>query len=992
MPNECIQVVVRMRPFNSKEKNEGRGPIIDMAMDINQIAIKNPDDLDNPNPKSFTFDAVYDDKTQQRPFYDESCFNLVESVLEGFNGTIFAYGQTGCGKTFTMQGPLSPPEMKGVIPNSFTHIFDSVKAKKLDNPNCEYLIHCSFLEIYNEVIRDLLQSSKDPPKCDLKEDPVKGIIVSNLLDKVVETEEQCDELMSLGLANRTVGSTAMNAESSRSHSIFTIIVEVNEKDEAGKDHIKAGKLNLVDLAGSERQKKTGASGDRLKEGSKINLSLSALGNVISALSEGKGKHIPYRDSKLTRMLQDSLGGNTKTLMVAAISPADYNFDETMSTLRYANRAKSIKNKPKINEDPKDTMIREYKEEIEKLKQMLASFNQAGVNLNAMSAFMSGSSKNIVDSDASPQQQQKIETNSSNAGGENRKDDSAVDFSVLAAPCSEVDGSPRIQGNGNSSPRFSSAPVTNESSGSLNFAALVAANADNKVEKSPRTMKRSPRGDQLDNASSNRSPRRNKAETKETVRYEKEYVEVKVEVDRIPSDHLNKHQELLEHASYIEEEREYLGEQLSEMEKEVIKERQEREQLQMRLQLLQQKFGDGSMTELLPTLSPTKGLEVSTEDDEVRLKKELETKKDREAAQVRMRDRKAKMKRKQEAKKRAEEERMMREKEEEVQKEADDNDLDKAVAKIKKKYNKKINAARAEIDDLHEEFQMEREDLLDNIRESNKDCELFRQICIGLLGETKLRKLIDKSRYDSDDEEWIIPHVKKKDSDDRLPGIGGGNVLSSENNSRANSARNSRPESGSGHRRNKNRQDLDAQEKGSPNPMYYNDQKDDKSYDNGSNVPTLTIPRHAPSKPPIGAKNSARRNEKKKSKNENEGYMHTDLAPPQDEGGSGIRAGQLSDWGFAGGQQNQNGIMLDNSELEVDPSLALNHMGGQNIGDRQSSRHGSRSGSRKSGRKSAGQKRKSHNAPCSNDSNGSAESFGMSGMSPRSSQGTNLPKL
>ena len=182
--------------------------------------------------------------------------------------------------------------------------------------------------------RDLLQTAKDPPKCDLKEDPNKGIIVSNLIDHVVENEEQCDKMMAIGLNNRTVGATAMNAESSRSHSIFTIIIEANERDEDGKDHIRAGKLNLVDLAGSERQKKTGASGDRLKEGSKINLSLSALGNVISALSEGKGKHIPYRDSKLTRMLQDSLGGNTKTLMVAAISPADYNYDETMSTLRY----------------------------------------------------------------------------------------------------------------------------------------------------------------------------------------------------------------------------------------------------------------------------------------------------------------------------------------------------------------------------------------------------------------------------------------------------------------------------------------------------------------------------------------------------------------------------------------------------------------------------------------------------------------------------------
>lgn len=172
--------------------------------------------------------------------------------------------------------------------------------------------------------------------------------------------------------NRSTAATLMNAESSRSHSIFTIIIEMSSTDEAsGKEMLRAGKLNLVDLAGSERQKKTGATGLAAIEGSKINLSLSNLGNVISALSDGKSKHIPYRNSKLTRLLQDSLGGNTKTLMIAAISPADYNHDETLSTLRYANRAKNIKNKPKINEDPKDTMLREYKEEIERLRQLLA---------------------------------------------------------------------------------------------------------------------------------------------------------------------------------------------------------------------------------------------------------------------------------------------------------------------------------------------------------------------------------------------------------------------------------------------------------------------------------------------------------------------------------------------------------------------------------------------------------------------------------------------
>jgi kinesin family protein 3/17 len=174
-----------------------------------------------------------------------------------------------------------------------------------------------------------------------------------------------------------------------------MIIEMSSRDEAGKDHLRAGKLNLVDLAGSERQKKTGASGQQLKEGSRINLSLSALGNVISALADAKGpkSHIPYRDSKLTRLLQDSLGGNTKTLMIAAISPADKNYDETLSTLRYANRAKNITNKPKINEDPKDTMLREYKEEIERLKQMLTS-QASGVGGGGTSA-VSTDTGNVV---------------------------------------------------------------------------------------------------------------------------------------------------------------------------------------------------------------------------------------------------------------------------------------------------------------------------------------------------------------------------------------------------------------------------------------------------------------------------------------------------------------------------------------------------------------------------------------------------------------------
>ena len=165
--------------------------------------------------------------------------------------------------------------------------------------------------------------------------------------------------MEIGTRQRMTGETAMNKDSSRSHSIFTIYVETAEQD----GRIKAGKLNLVDLAGSERQSKTQTTGQRLKEATQINLSLSALGNVISALVQGKHSHVPYRDSKLTRLLQDSLGGNTKTLMIAAISPADYNFEETLTTLRYASRAKNIKNKPRVNQDPKDALLKQYEDEI-----------------------------------------------------------------------------------------------------------------------------------------------------------------------------------------------------------------------------------------------------------------------------------------------------------------------------------------------------------------------------------------------------------------------------------------------------------------------------------------------------------------------------------------------------------------------------------------------------------------------------------------------------
>jgi len=218
--------------------------------------------------------------------------------------------------------------------------------------------------------------SKKQNKLELK-DKDTGVYVKDLSTFVVKTPADMTKVFEEGTMNRHVAATNMNEHSSRSHSVFTIIVESSETDKDGEQHVKVGKLNMVDLAGSERQSKTGATGDRLKEASKINLSLSTLCHVISSLTDPKCTYIPYRDSRLTRILQDSLGGNTKTVMIAAIGPADYNTEETISTLRYAARAKQIQNKPRINEDPKDAMIREFHDEITRLRAELAQRTRGG---------------------------------------------------------------------------------------------------------------------------------------------------------------------------------------------------------------------------------------------------------------------------------------------------------------------------------------------------------------------------------------------------------------------------------------------------------------------------------------------------------------------------------------------------------------------------------------------------------------------------------------
>ncbi|XP_055305522.1 kinesin-like protein KIF3A isoform X3 [Sitodiplosis mosellana] len=302
--------------------------------------------------------------------YVDTARPIVDKVLEGYNGTILAYGQTGTGKTYTMSGNSTSPQTKGVIPNTFAHIFGHI-AKAKDNQ--KFLVRVSYMEIYNEEVRDLLAKEikgETKRSLEVKERADIGVYVKDLSGYVVNNADDLDNIMKLGNKNRATGATKMNVESSRSHAIFSITVESSETDDKGIEHVKMGKLQLVDLAGSERQSKTQATGIRLKEATKINLSLSVLGNVISALVDGKSTHIPYRNSKLTRLLQDSLGGNSKTVMCASISPADSNYVETISTLRYASRAKSIQNRTHINDEPKDALLRHFQEEIAELKRQL----------------------------------------------------------------------------------------------------------------------------------------------------------------------------------------------------------------------------------------------------------------------------------------------------------------------------------------------------------------------------------------------------------------------------------------------------------------------------------------------------------------------------------------------------------------------------------------------------------------------------------------------
>ncbi|XP_052396255.1 kinesin-like protein KIF1C isoform X10 [Carassius gibelio] len=377
MSGASVKVAVRVRPFNSRETSKESKCIIQMQG--NSTTILNPKNPKEP-PKSFSFDYSYWSHTSP----DDPCFasqslvfndigkEMLQHAFEGYNVCIFAYGQTGAGKSYTMMGKQEEGQ-EGIIPLLCEDLFEKIN----DNSNEEisYSVEVAYMEIYCERVRDLL-NPKNKGNLRVREHPLLGPYVEDLSKLAVMSYTDIADLMDAGNKARTVAATNMNETSSRSHAVFTIVFTQRKYDsETDLSTEKVSKISLVDLAGSERADSTGAKGTRLKEGANINKSLTTLGKVISALAEVSKKKkktdfIPYRDSVLTWLLRENLGGNSRTAMVAALSPADINYDETLSTLRYADRAKQIKCNAVINEDPNNRLVRELKDEVTRLKELL----------------------------------------------------------------------------------------------------------------------------------------------------------------------------------------------------------------------------------------------------------------------------------------------------------------------------------------------------------------------------------------------------------------------------------------------------------------------------------------------------------------------------------------------------------------------------------------------------------------------------------------------
>ncbi|XP_075816511.1 kinesin-like protein KIF21A isoform X22 [Microtus pennsylvanicus] len=394
-----VRVAVRIRPQLAKEKIEGCHICTSVTPGEPQVFLG--------KDKAFTFDYVFDIDSQQEQIYTQCIEKLIEGCFEGYNATVFAYGQTGAGKTYTMGTGFDVnimEEEQGIISRAVKHLFRSIEEKKstaIKNgvPPPEFKVNAQFLELYNEEVLDLFDTTRDIDAKNKKsnirihEDSTGGIYTVGVTTRTVNTEPEMMQCLKLGALSRTTASTQMNVQSSRSHAIFTIHVcqtrvcpqteaenatdnkMISESSQMNEFETLTAKFHFVDLAGSERLKRTGATGERAKEGISINCGLLALGNVISALGDKskRATHVPYRDSKLTRLLQDSLGGNSQTIMIACVSPSDRDFMETLNTLKYANRARNIKNKVMVNQDRASQQINALRSEITRLQMELMEY-------------------------------------------------------------------------------------------------------------------------------------------------------------------------------------------------------------------------------------------------------------------------------------------------------------------------------------------------------------------------------------------------------------------------------------------------------------------------------------------------------------------------------------------------------------------------------------------------------------------------------------------
>uniref|UniRef100_A0A671E7M7 Kinesin-like protein KIF21A n=1 Tax=Rhinolophus ferrumequinum TaxID=59479 RepID=A0A671E7M7_RHIFE len=399
-PDESsVRVAVRIRPQLAKEKIEGCHICTSVTPGEPQVFLG--------KDKAFTFDYVFDIESQQEQIYTQCIEKLIEGCFEGYNATVFAYGQTGAGKTYTMGTGFDVniiEEEQGIISRAVKHLFKSIEEKKHTAiksglPPPDFKVNAQFLELYNEEVLDLFDTTRDIDAKNKKsnirihEDSTGGIYTVGVTTRTVNTESEMMQCLKLGALSRTTASTQMNVQSSRSHAIFTIHVcqtrmcpqtdaenttdnkVISESSEMSEFETLTAKFHFVDLAGSERLKRTGATGERAKEGISINCGLLALGNVISALGDKskRATHVPYRDSKLTRLLQDSLGGNSQTIMIACVSPSDRDFMETLNTLKYANRARNIKNKVMVNQDRASQQINALRSEITRLQMELMEY-------------------------------------------------------------------------------------------------------------------------------------------------------------------------------------------------------------------------------------------------------------------------------------------------------------------------------------------------------------------------------------------------------------------------------------------------------------------------------------------------------------------------------------------------------------------------------------------------------------------------------------------